>query len=422
MTNDQYCLIFYSFFDVATNGDKMIGIRKVFLLTLALLLSGIGLFLSAWIVLPAPTMLLLILAVGAPEVCPWLLGLNAIAFLLSWLWIYQPRLKYLACLASFLGLLICTFELAAIPQTQMKMADAMALGLGVNYLDKIPVEIRAEMRDRPFSLADSFVGIHRNPTRHQTGIRFANPDGVPLSMEVYQPLKEGKYPALVVIYGGAWQRGNPSANSEFNQYIASCGYTVFAIDYRHAPQYQFPAQLEDVRTALDFIRTHAVEYEADVDKMVLLGRSSGAHLAMLAAYQPDAPPIRAVINYYGPVNLTAGYNDPPSPDPINVRQVLEAFLGGTPQEFPEKYKLASPSHYVTRKLPPTLIVYGDRDRIVQSKFGRRMYQRLLKSNTTAVYLEIPWAEHAFDAVFNGVSNQLALYYTEKFLAWALFEQ
>ncbi|GAA6617881.1 alpha/beta hydrolase fold domain-containing protein [Scytonema sp. NUACC26] len=398
----------------------MTGIWKVFLLTLVLLLSGIGLFLSAWIVLPAPTMFLLTLAVGAPEVCPWLLGFNAIAFLLSWLWIYRPRLKYLACLASFLGLLICGLELAAIPQTQMKMSDAMVLGLGVNYLDKIPVEIRTEMRSHPFSLTDSFVGIHRNRTRHQTGIRFANPNGVPLSMEVYQPLKVGKYPALVVIYGGAWQRGNPSVNFEFNQYMALRGYTVFAINYRHAPQHRFPAQLEDVRAALDFIRIHAVEYEADVEKMVLLGRSSGAHLAMLAAYQPDALPLRAVINYYGPVNLTEGYNDPPSPDPINIRRVLEAFLGGTPQEIPQKYEIASPSHYVTRPLPPTLLVYGARDRIVQSKFGRRMYQRLLKSNTTTVYLEIPWAEHAFDAVFNGVSNQLALYYTERFLAWALY--
>ncbi|WP_207714021.1 hypothetical protein [Scytonema sp. UIC 10036] len=148
MTNDQYCFIFYSVFVVATNKVRMIGIRKVFSLTLVLLLNGIGLFLSAWIVLGAPTMLLLTVAVGVPEVCPWLFGFNAIAFLLSWLWIDRLRLKYLACLASFLGLLICGLQLAARPQTQMKMADVMALGLGVNYLDKIPVEIRAEMRSR----------------------------------------------------------------------------------------------------------------------------------------------------------------------------------------------------------------------------------------------------------------------------------
>ncbi len=405
-----------------TNERGMTKISKVFLSTLALLLSGTGLFLSAWIVLPAPTMRLLTLAVGAPEVCPWLLGLNAIALLLAWLWVYQRHLKSLACVVSSIGLLICGLELATIPQTQMRMADAISLGLGVNYLEKIPVEIRGKMRSHPFSLTDSFLGIHRDGTRHHTGIRFGNPNGVPLSMEVYQPLKAGKYPALVVIYGGAWQRGSPSANAEFNQYMASRGYTVFAIDYRHAPQHRFPAQLEDVRAALNFIRTHAVEYEADVERMVLFGRSSGAHLAMLAAYQPDAPPLRAVISYYGPVNLVEGYKDPPSPDPINVRQVLEAFLGGSPQELPQQYKIASPVHYVTRPLPPTLLVYGDRDHIVEAKFGRRMYQRLLTSQTTTVFLEIPWAEHAFDAVFNGVNNQLALYYTERFLAWAFFSQ
>ncbi len=394
--------------------------RGKILLSLALLLSAVGLFLSAWIVLPAPTMLLLILAVGAPEVSPWLFGLNAIALFFSWLCIRRPHLQRLACIASLTGLLICASLLANIPPTQMQMASAMTQGLGADYLEKIPASLRAKMRSHPFSLTDSLLGIHLLKTRHQTNIRFATPAGIELSMEVYQPPEVGKYPAVVVIYGGAWQRGSPAANPEFNQYMASRGYTVFAIDYRHAPQHRFPTQLEDVRAALNFIRTHAVEYEADSEQMVLLGRSSGAHLAMLAAYQPDAPLIRAVVSYYGPVNLTEGYNNPPRPDPINTRKVLEAFLGGSPQELPNQYQIASPINYVTRPLPPTLLVYGSRDHLVQAKYGRQMYQALQTSGNTAVFLEIPWAEHAFDQVFNGVSNQLALYYTERFIAWALF--
>ncbi|MEM1392882.1 MAG: alpha/beta hydrolase, partial [Cyanobacteria bacterium P01_H01_bin.150] len=209
-----------------------------------------------------------------------------------------------------------------------------------------------------------------------------------------------------------------SVRPEFNRYMAARGYTVFAIDYRHAPKYKFPAQLDDVNTALNFIRDRANEYEADVDKMVLFGRSAGAHLAMLAAYKPDAPAVRAVVNYYGPVNLTQGYNEPPIPDPINARAVLTAFLGGSPLELPMLYENASPINYVVPNLPPTLLIYGSRDHVVEARFGRQMYEKLRDKNT-AILLEIPWAEHSFDSIFNGVSNQLALYYTERFIAWAV---
>jgi acetyl esterase/lipase len=385
---------------------------------LAILLSAVGLFLSAWIVLPAPTMLLLILAVGAPEVSPWLLGFHAIALLFSWLYIRRRYLQRLAYIASLTGLLICASVLVNIAPTQGQMAAAIAQNLGADYLEKIPQQVRALWRSHPFSLRDSLFGIH---TKSQpTNISFKTSAGIKLNMQVYQPPKVGKYPAIVVIYGGAWRTGSPIANPEFNQYMALRGYTVFAIDYRHAPEYRFPAQLDDVRAALNFIRTHAVEYQTDPEQMILLGRSAGAHLAMLAAYQPDAPPIRAVVSYYGPVNLTEGYNNPPRPDPINTREVLKAFLGGSPQELANEYKIASPINYVTRPLPPTLLVYGSRDNLVQAKYGRQMYQTLQTSGNTAVFLEIPWAEHAFDEVFNGVSNQLALYYTERFIAWALF--
>ena len=126
-----------------------------------------------------------------------------------------------------------------------------------------------------------------------------------------------------------------------------------------------------------------------------------------------------MVNYYGPVNLTNGYYNPPFPNPIDTRAVLRAFLGGTPEELAEIYRKASPISYIRPELPPSLLVYAGRDHIVQAKFGRNLYKQLQATGNRAVWLEIPWAEHAFDAVFNGVSNQLALYYTERFLAWAL---
>jgi acetyl esterase/lipase len=150
-----------------------------------------------------------------------------------------------------------------------------------------------------------------------------------------------------------------------------------------------------------------------------VGRSSGGQLAMVAAYAPGAPAVRAVVIYYGPVDLTEGYRHPPRPDPLHVRRVEEAFLGGTPDQQPRRYREASPITYVTRPLPPTLLIYAGRDHIVEPRFGAMLQRRLRETGTTSVLLEIPWAEHGFDAISSGPSAQLALFQTERFLAWAL---
>lgn len=380
--------------------------------------SLIGLFLSLWIVIPAPTLFLLPLGVGAPEISPWLVGVNAIAILLL-LRFHQGLFSRIFLVGSVVALILSLLPLMQVSSTNQRFSVAMQSALGNDYLEQISQGRRVNNRPSPFVLLDAFRGISSSNVRSTSNIQFANPGGVPLTLNLYQPLQSGKYPTIVMIYGGAWQRGTPDSNESFSRYMAAHGYVVVAIDYRHAPQFKFPAQLEDINTAFAFVLDHVDDYNIDRDRIAVMGRSSGAHLAMLAAFQSDAPPIKAVVDYYGPVELTLGYRNPPNPDPIDSRATLKAFLGGTPDELPDLYRQASPYQYVTRPLPPTLLIYGGRDHIVQAKFGEALFDRLQSVGSRAVFLEIPWADHAFDAVFNGVSNQLALYYTERFLEWAL---
>jgi len=390
-------------------------------------LSAIGLFLSLWVIVPAPTLFLYPLAVGAPEISPWLVGINAIALLLNLLGRHQGKVYIILLICNLFALILGLLPLIQFPAANAAIATQMQAVLGENYLAAVPQAHRAQLRPQPFILADAFRGIPIREVRIDRAIVFANPDGVSLQLNLYRPVEIGKYPAIITLYGGAWQRGNADSNEEFSRYMAAQGYCVVAIAYRHAPKYRFPAQLEDVQAALSYIKTHASDWEIDLDRIAVMGRSAGAHLAMLTAYDSSVLPIRAVVNYYGPNDLIRGYNDPPFPDAINVRAVLRAFLGGTPDELNELYRRASPINYIKPNLPPSLLVYPGRDHIVQVKFGRSLYERLRATGDSlrdsfasrAILLEIPWAEHAFDAVFNGPSNQLALYYTERFLAHAL---
>ena len=277
-------------------------------------------------------------------------------------------------------------------------------------------EPAAPLRARPLVVADLFRGVHADSVRVTHAVPFTSAGGTPLSFEIYQPPRTGRFPVIVQIYGGAWQRGEPTSFANFAAWIASAGYVVIAIDYRHAPAAHFPAQLDDVDAALAWVRDHAAEYDGDASNVVLMGRSAGAHLALIAAYTPGPLAVRGVVSYYGPTDLVDAYRNPPRPDPIHMRATQETFIGGTPDQMPKQYADASPLSYVHPGLPPTLLVYGARDNIVEADTARDSPNGSCRRASPVAYLEIPWAGHAFDEVFGGPSSQIALYYTERFLA------
>lgn len=375
-----------------------------------LTLSAIALlFLALWILVPAPTVWLYPLSVGAPEVSPILLALSALVFVLA---LRKLRTRKVAVLFSLAAIGISAMPISKLPDvTRAFDAD----------LERVfPSSARRPMPDGAragaFNVRDLLTGIPAGDVRVHSSLQFATPEGFPLVLDVYRPAASGLYPAIVQFHGGAWQRGSRTDNETVARYFASRGYVVFAPEYRHAPRSKWPKALEDARAAVAFVRDQGSRYEADTSRLVLMGRSAGAHLAMLAAFTSGA---RAVISYYGPTDLEEGWREVPNPDPLDVRSILETFLGGTPNGLPDQYRAASPVTYISAGGPPTLLVYGARDHVVLPRFGRDLHAKLKALGARSVLLEIPWAEHAFDTLPNGLSGQLALYGTERFLAAAL---
>ena len=222
-------------------------------------------------------------------------------------------------------------------------------------------------------------------------------------------------PILVAIHGGSWQHGGPRENADFTGRFANAGWAVFSLDYRLAPEFVHPAQIDDVRDSLDWIYDHARELGADRDRIALAGRSAGAHLAMLAAYTSERVPIRAVVNYYGPADLEQIYRKRLLPDPLDRNSKVEALLGGSPDERPDRYRDASPSSYLRAGLPPTLHVQGLHDNVIGAALARRFHERLIDSGTRSLFLGLPWSDHSFDFVGFGPANTLSLAYVESFL-------
>ena len=380
----------------------------------ALLVAALALcFVAIWIVIPPFHAGLLPLTVAVPEISPYLL---LVALAICGVTFNGSRATLAIAAAAALAF---AYPLLRTPLMLRSFDRAMEQRLGRNYVEQIPNGSRAALRAHALSPRDFLRGIARVDVLVKRGIEFARPQGVPLTVDMYRPTSAGPHPILVQLYGGAWQRGSPEDNASFATYFASKGYVVAAIDYRHAPQARWPAQVDDVRAALAWVLAHAAEYEADATRVALLGRSAGAQLALVAAYQAGAPRIRAAVSYYGPTDLVEGWRLPPHPDPLDIRAILETYLRGTPDSMPVQYREASPVTYVSPRVPPTLLVYGMRDHIVLPRFGRDLDGQLQRAGATSVLLEVPWADHAFDAVANGLTGQIALYYTERFLAWAL---
>lgn len=299
---------------------------------------------------------------------------------------------------------------------------AMRTALGGEYLTQIPASVRDRMARSSLNPWQLFIGFDkpRGAITTTTDVTFRTVDRETLTVDIYQPADTGIRPVLIQVYGGAWQRGAPSDHAEFATYFAHQGYVVVAVDYRHAPAFTYAAQIDDVRYALNWVIANANAMRVDTARVAMVGRSAGAHLAMMAAYAIGAPHIRGVIDFYGPVDLIEGYESPPSPDPLDVRSIEEAFMGGTPTTMREQYREASPISLVNRRLPPTLLLYGQRDRIVLPRFGGLLAGRLRAEGTVVVHVEIPWADHAFDAVPHGPSGQLSRYLVERFLAWVMY--
>ena len=366
-------------------------------------------FLTCWIVLPPFHVALIPLAVGAPEVSPVLLVAGVVLAGVSGARARGNRRARWSCAIALAGAGVAGSPLARSPSVTRSFDRAMREALGPEAL-AAPAAAQTSFRQAPFSLRDALLGLKFGAAPARRNIRFATSGGVDLTLDVYQPPMAGVHPAIVQVYGGAWQRGSPHDYGRFAGHLAALGYVVFAVDYRHAPQWKWPAQREDMRAAMQWIRGHGAEHGADLSRVAMLGRSAGAQLAMMAAYDSPVIPIKAVVNFYGPTDLEDGYRRPPRPDPLDVRDIEEAFLGGTPDQVPQQYRDASPITHVSAASPPTLSIYGGRDHIVLPRYGALLHERLRRAGVTSVLLEIPWAEHAFDAVPNGPSAQIALYY------------
>ena len=235
----------------------------------------------------------------------------------------------------------------------------------------------------------------------------------------FHPEEGKKYPVIVWICGGAWITMEKSAHLPFWTELARKGYIIASVEYRMSSTKHFPAQLEDVKSAIRYLRAHAEEFHIDPERIVAAGESAGGHLAALAGVTGDrkefdvgenlemSSRVQAVLDFYGPADFLshAAEENEEKPESEEKPEFLmgpspvEMLLGYAPEKQPEKARLAAALSYVNPDTPPFYIIHGTADPVVPVEGSRNLAKKLEENGCSVRLVEINDAVHADPRIY-----------------------
>jgi acetyl esterase/lipase len=220
------------------------------------------------------------------------------------------------------------------------------------------------------------------------------------TLDLYLPTKvDGPLPLIVWLHGGAWRVG--SKEDALPRPYTAKGYAVASVNYRLSYQAVFPAQIEDCKAAIRWLRANAKKYNLDGDHMGVWGASAGGHLGALLGTSGDVKElegqggnldqssrVQCVVDWYGPTDFTqmGGFHDDP-------RSPESQLLGGPVQENKARAAKANPITYVSSDDPPFLIMHGDRDAAVPYHQSELLVAALKKAGVEVTFLTIKEGGH-----------------------------
>jgi acetyl esterase/lipase len=259
----------------------------------------------------------------------------------------------------------------------------------------------------------------------------------PLKMMLLRPIEWWSatelppLPTILWVVGGAWQQTFASWRMAEFSYLAYAGFQVAAIDYRTINEATFPAQVEDVKAAVRFLRANAKRYGVDPDKIGIMGDSAGGYLAAMAgatgedsSFETDewvgySSRVKAVVDWYGPIDLWRMRQDAleQNPDESEEDALLFRLFAGCPITDENKAFLASmsPEGYLSAKTPPHLILHGTADEMVNVRESERYYDALQKAGVPADLVLLEGAGHCDQAFSQTEVQKIILEFFQKHL-------
>jgi acetyl esterase/lipase len=230
-------------------------------------------------------------------------------------------------------------------------------------------------------------------------------DGVALKMDLYYPSSDqSPLPVTMYVHGGGWSNGDKAEGSGAQEIPAlqNAGFLVVSVNYRLAPEYPFPAMIQDIKCAVRYLRAQASQYNLDPNRIGVWGGSAGGHLVNLLGttdesagfdvgeYLEYSSRVQAVVSMFGPTDLTVqfegGYE--------GASRVFDGFDAA----------LASPVTYVSADDPPFLMLHGDTDKLVPIEQSQILLAALQAVGVPAELVTVINAGHSFKPVDSKTIN------------------
>ncbi|MES1021715.1 alpha/beta hydrolase [Gloeocapsa sp. BRSZ] len=236
---------------------------------------------------------------------------------------------------------------------------------------------------------------------HLQDIEFTQTQERALKMDILHPKISAKLmPVLVWIHGGAWREGDRRQGLKYLVSFAHQGFFCASIEYRLSHEAIFPAQIEDCKCAIRFLRAHAQEFHIDPHHIGVWGVSAGGHLAALlgttnhiqefegsGGWANYSSCVQAVCDWFGPTDFLRINDFPRKLDFTPANSPEAALIGGLIEENQEKAAKANPITYVSKQASPFLIVHGDNDLLVPLNQSQLLFDALQKAEVE-VMLEV----------------------------------
>ncbi len=266
--------------------------------------------------------------------------------------------------------------------------------------------------------------------RIERDITYCVMDDVPLTMDIwYPPRGIQPWPVAMFIHGGAWTGGSKEdlTRAPEKRALRVAGFLVVSVNYRLAPDYTFPAMIEDVKCAVRFLRAHASEYGLDPNRIGVWGTSAGGHLAALLGttdetvgwdvgeYLEQSSRVQAVVDMFGPADLTA--------DDFSFvqRENLMFTVFGVNEAKHSLLAQASPITYVSSDDPPFLFIHGVMDRVVPVSQSQAFYEALRSEGVLTYLVRVKNAGHSFRPIGGEIepSREEISLLVVRFFVWVL---
>jgi len=221
-------------------------------------------------------------------------------------------------------------------------------------------------------------------------------NGTQLHLDVYRPSNQGSEirPAIILIHGGAWTSFDKSTMRGMGELLARDGFVAFGVDYRlfHGDQNRWPAQLDDVQSAVRWVRANASKYGVNPDRIGAFGHSAGAQLAALlgmedtrdnsnSALAKYSSKVQAVVEVSGPTDLTTQRDQ-------DYVTFMTSFLGADYAKHPEVWRDASPAFHVSKENAPILILHGTRDEDVPISQAEELSKKLEAAGVPVSFIKV----------------------------------